>query len=222
MNAAAFGFRQRRRSPRSGGAETSGSPTGGLQFSSPSFSFCLPLHTRRSSGSSTTSQPMHHSGPRLLPRLLRLLPSSNSFSPLLFFGGGGGFRGNPQGGGAVQGWLGRLLVGWLLGFEGASGWCRCGTGGTRPPSRGASAAGGGAHGWRRHGGPLAPTACARDKARNGKKELGKGANGGGPHGGETRRGGWQAARLAVLGRKSRWTARLGCGLVNPREEIGVL
>jgi hypothetical protein len=25
-------------------------------------------------------------------------------------------------------WLGRLLVGWLLGFEGASGRCRCGTG----------------------------------------------------------------------------------------------
>jgi hypothetical protein len=49
--------------------------------SSPPFSFYLHLHERRHVGSSTTSQARHHSGPRLLPCLLRLLPSSNSFSP---------------------------------------------------------------------------------------------------------------------------------------------
>jgi hypothetical protein len=68
--------------------------------------------------------------------------------------------------------------------------------GTRPPSRGASAAGGGAHGRRQHGGPPAPTACARDKARKGKKEPGKGADRRGPPGGETRR--------EVGGRRAGW------------------
>jgi hypothetical protein len=102
----------------------SATQVGGAAVQAPSPPSLL-LHGQRSSGSSTASRPRSTAGPRLLPRLLRLLPPSNSFSPLLIFGGGGGFRGNPQGGGAVQGWLGRLFVGWLLGFEGASEWCRC-------------------------------------------------------------------------------------------------
>jgi hypothetical protein len=73
--------------------------------------------------------------------------------------------------------LGRLLVGWLLGFRGRERVVQMRHRGTRPPSRGASTAGGGAHGWRRRGGPPAPTARARDKARKGKKSQERGLTG---------------------------------------------
>jgi hypothetical protein len=67
-------------------------------------------------------------------------------------------------------WLGRLLVGWRLGFEDANGWLGCGSGGAWWPSAAASATRGGAHGWRRRSRRLSyPTASARDKARKGKR-----------------------------------------------------
>jgi hypothetical protein len=92
------------------------------------YHLLLPLHERRNGGSCTASQPTHHSGPRLHPCLLHLLSSSNSS---LLIQPGGGYNGfgerNPKGGhtGSRLG----IFIGRLLGFEGASGRCRCGTGG---------------------------------------------------------------------------------------------
>jgi hypothetical protein len=43
-------------------------------------------------------------------------------------------------------WLGRLLVGWLLGFEGASGWLGCGSRARGGHPAASAAGGGGGHG----------------------------------------------------------------------------
>jgi hypothetical protein len=87
--------------------------------------------------------------------------------------GGSGFWGqNPQrrhGTGRI-GW-GRLLVGRLLGFEGANGWLGCGSGGTRPTSR-APALQGGGHGGRR--GLRRPPAPRPHGASRGRSQRGRG------------------------------------------------
>jgi hypothetical protein len=95
-------------------------------------------------------------------------------------------------------WLGRLLVGWLLGFEGASGRCRCGTGGTRRPSGAPALQGVAAMGPARCSRRLpCPTASARERSQREREKVGKeGADRLGPHGGETRR--------EVGGRRAGW------------------
>jgi hypothetical protein len=98
-----------------------------------------------------------------------LLSPSFSFSPSppLFLRWTGR---NPQGRRRILGdEAGTNICKAVLGFEGASGRCRCGTGGRRGSIRRANAIGDGAHGWRRHGGRPAPTTCARDKAEEGEK-----------------------------------------------------
>jgi hypothetical protein len=66
--------------------------------------------------------------------LVSPLPPSST-PPSLIFGAVADSGEIPKAAARYRGRLvGRLLVGWLLGFEGASGRCRCGTGGTRRPS----------------------------------------------------------------------------------------
>jgi hypothetical protein len=106
----------------------------------------------------------------------------------------------------TEDWLGRLLVGWLLGFEGASGRCRCGTGAralhpAAPALQGAAPmAGVGAV-------ALPPPRHALGiRQGRGKRNQGRGLTGGVHMAATKRRGGWQAGRLAVLGRKAWWAA----------------
>jgi hypothetical protein len=109
--------------------------------------------------------------PRMaLPQRLQLLPSSSKAD------GSGKI---PQGGGR-QG-EGRRVAsyGRPARVSGHRRTVQMWHGGVWPPSRGASAAGGGGHG---AGAVLpsspCPTACARDKAEEGEKETGKGLTGG--------------------------------------------
>jgi hypothetical protein len=141
------------------------------------------------------SQPTHHSGPSASPPPLappsfhQLLPPSSTWWCLQRIWGKKPQR---EGGSAQWSKMG-IFIGRLLGFEGASERCRCGTGGDAAAIRRASATGGGAHGWRRHGVPPAPTTSSRGALSEEKRWEKERADRWAPHGSD------QEERLVVDG-----------------------